>query len=274
MFYKMSMRHAIIIVLSISWVAFTNSMQDQPSPTKFVINIANKNHQGNAPSTEHHPFHLHVPNFLHPHHAPLPIPTPPSSGSPSTHGIAINNSNHQQANFWHGIGHHAPEHCKPLPVTPQTTSWSTFFTACLNHKKILALATLTTLYSFMWGSLWYQNYLITNKSIWGTWQVDPFTVEQLYNAMVVYYAQEAPRYGFLTPIVRFLQDNNQELARIDRYLTWNSWLQKFYLSYLLPNQEKSIEQARFTHQRLTFYREALLAWLRDAPQLSAAPHGA
>jgi hypothetical protein len=270
MFYKMSTHHATIIALSISWVMLTNSMQDELSSTKFVINIANKNHQRNGVNTEHHPLHLHVPHLVHPH-----PPTPSLSAPPPPHSIAINNSNHQQSNFLHGIGHYTPDHAMPLPITSQTTSWSTFFTSCLKHKKTLAIATLTTMYSLMLGSLWYQNYLITNKSIWGTWQVEPFTIEQLYDAIMAYYAQEEPRYGFLTPIVRFLQDNNQELVRINRYLTWNSWLQKCYLSYLLPNQQKNIEQARITHQRLTFYRETLLAWLRNTPQLAAAaPNGA
>jgi hypothetical protein len=253
---------------------------------RFIVTIVNNNNQmahltnGISTTTPEAGNNLNIPLQQRPisitfndQHTNPPLNT--SSTPFDTHlsaPITIANNNNQSAHLHNTVATvtQPPLKSDPTPIIMKSTLHQ-LCSSCWQHKGALICFTIAALYTTLISTLVYKSYTIPQRCTWarwGTWTYDEllqtpqaYIAEQLYTAIEQYYQTEPVSYGFLTPVIRFLRDVDNELSYIDGFEKIHHWLEKYYLSFLFPQQKATRLKLAEMKMRLLLFKDSLLAWM-------------
>lgn len=143
-----------------------------------------------------------------------------------------------------------------------------------NKKKLLITSSALGIYSYLWYRLLKTRWILFNSNSLCNWHSE-ISFEELIHIPQKQLALELlttiqHRYqtaknltDFLSPLMEFLQEINQELDQLTFCISYYRNLQKVYLSLLFPYQCSLIETAESAHQRLSYLKNLFLAWVTE-----------
>ncbi len=198
------------------------------------------------------------PSLLQESSVPTPTLPPPTIRTPNTQpALETNNS---------------PQPSWQLPsVGEMLTSFKN--TACSLNPYTITAGALVALYATYLIKLYNTSYKVMKKNTWASWKEHiPVEVmlevphqevaEELFNAIKAKYL---PVHGadLMTPIVKFNNAVDHELAQLNQFIRIHEWLNYTKLGYIFPKQEIELVQAHTKIKRLVFLKDVLLAWMSD-----------
>ena len=146
-------------------------------------------------------------------------------------------------------------------------------TACSINPYTITAGALVALYATYLVKLYNTSYRVMKKNTWATWKEHiPVEVmlevphqevaEELFNAIKAKYLPVHSA-DLMTPIVKFNNSVDLELAQLNQFIRIHEWLNYTKLGYIFPKQEMEIVHAHTKIKRLVFLKDVLLAWMSD-----------
>lgn len=169
----------------------------------------------------------------------------------------------------------------PQPATPSATSLFSMSklvtqlknTAFTLNPITIGAGAVATLYAVYLIKLYNMAQQIHKKNTWSTWKEHiPLEVmvevphqevaEELFNAIKTKYLP-IHNTDLMTPILKFNNAVDHELAQLNQFLHLHDWLSYTKLSYIFPKYEMEIFVAKAKIKRLIFLKDILMAWMSD-----------
>ncbi|MGB8467567.1 MAG: hypothetical protein WCE21_01050 [Candidatus Babeliales bacterium] len=140
-----------------------------------------------------------------------------------------------------------------------------------NNKWKTICATMGTVYLSCLSVLLWHNFTMTRTCYWGMWKKEvPLEVllisdhdamaQELITAIHMRYHKNDEPTNFLTPLRRFMDDIEREMAFLNRYIHLWEWTQTMRISRLFPNQTNGVTRARETLKRVQVLAEIFKRW--------------
>lgn len=133
----------------------------------------------------------------------------------------------------------------------------------------LAAGCIGASYLYTLSSLIYASYYtVEQEHGWASWKaempveilikIEPTVAQELLSAIQQRYAQ-APRTAcFLSPLVHFVNDTDNELALLNRFIQLHTTINRCRLSWLFPTQQQAINKAIEKVKRLEYLKQLMV----------------
>lgn len=131
----------------------------------------------------------------------------------------------------------------------------------------IAAGFLTIGYCAMAAKLWYLIRRIDNQNAWANWhnaiplatlEENPaITAQKLFYEMKTRFLKDN---NFLIPLVKFMQETEEEIDSLRTFLDYCNWLYEKGLAILLPSQTQNIALAHEKLERLEYLRNLTLRY--------------
>lgn len=145
-------------------------------------------------------------------------------------------------------------------------------TYCSNHKYSLAALTIASSYTYLMYKIHVIKAHISNAQNWSSWKQDILLenllsipqeqlTQELITAIQNHYINPQNPTDFLTPIINFTKDVNQELELLTQYHSFISWNMQFSLQRIVPFSDSLLAQLTERKQRITYLKTLFNGWL-------------
>lgn len=189
----------------------------------------------------------------------------------SLHITFVNDNDHTIVQYNHNSQTNLiPAQAKPVaasaPCDATRSNWA-------RHPWAVGLGAIACGYAALFAYLTHMEWSLASSDSWAAWKEEvpldalrQLPAQQLAGelfAAIQDQYKNVPDAHFLTPLIYFMQDADQELAVLQRFDTVKQWCSYLRLTAILPAQKNAIAQAHEKMERLAFFKELILAWLAD-----------
>ena len=148
----------------------------------------------------------------------------------------------------------------------------TIFSYC-DRKKII-IASIIFVYGYTWYTMKKGSSLLSSPKAWSSWKYEKgfekilviphkeISHELLIEIQKRYFDPTHPR-DMITPLTKFSQDVECELAKLQSFLSWAQILKGMYLHKILPFGPPDIEKAKEKLNRLNYFKNIFITWAAE-----------
>lgn len=163
-----------------------------------------------------------------------------------------------------------------------STMFNSYKDWIVDNKYKLMLIGACTGYAAIFGALVRTNIRMQDESLWARWRIEN-SYEQLMQipqkqlahdlvfAIQRRYTSEKQFTDFIQPLTQFMHDIQQEKRLLKNYLAAGKWITRLRLHYILPINEKRINQAKKLLQRVLFIEHVFLSWAAEFKMTQHVP---
>lgn len=174
----------------------------------------------------------------------------------------------------------APVHTTPTPYQPLSMiapqiAQSSLLGSCMAiaTQPAVVAGSVLACYGLLLAQLYYRAYALSDSSLWSAWKQEvPISAihhkeqqyaQELFAAVQERYAHKPDFASFLSPLCYFMQDVDNELHTLARFLQLHSCIDYLKLTPLFPAQEDMLSKAAIKIERLAYLKDLLLNWVKE-----------
>lgn len=163
----------------------------------------------------------------------------------------------------------------PTTISGQSGLLSRAISYVWSNKFTFAVGITFAGYTALLSALLYLEHLIVQAKGWAYWRHE-LSLETLYSLDQQLLAKELfeeikhcylpssyTALNFLDPMVCFINDCDQEMKTLERFIKLHDWISHIHLSYCLPAQEETIVKTLNAVARLKYVKKLLVLYISE-----------
>lgn len=116
-------------------------------------------------------------------------------------------------------------------------------------------------------------FFLTKKNTWSCWKEhvsietmqkdEKQTAQELFAAMQNQYLNAPTNAHFLSPLVHFMNDIDQEFNQLTAFISLHKTIDKLNVTFMFPTQKESLHQAQEKIQQLEYLKILIINWVGE-----------
>ena len=142
--------------------------------------------------------------------------------------------------------------------------------SCIGKTKLI-IAGIAFGYIALWTTIKKAVSITKNENSWGSWKKEMnfdqiLSMPQNELGYELMFAIHKKYLNFnkptdsITPLVRFSQDLDNEIKKLNHFISLAKWIKRLYLQRIFPFGDDDIYKAKETINRLTYLRNIFISW--------------